>query len=411
MTMKVTNCCLCESAELETIVEVGVSGLSNNLEDSNENSLNSQKYPLDLFICCECNHVQLGEEVDPKIMFSNYTYETGISQYFRKHFKEYAAEVNERKEVENPVIVDIGSNDCILLDFLKEHNMITVGIEPAKNLVEKYKNNHDLYNSFLTESVVDEIVKKYGQVDFVTANNVFAHNRNLKSFAKNVKSLLKDGGLFYVEVQYLSDLVKNGYFDMIYHEHTSYHHIKPLRRMMESLEMNLVDAKQVSTHGGSIRFVFQKNGTKGFINDLIANDNSFDVKIRQSLKSLNTSIKKFKIDFEKTISDLNKYDCIYGYAAPAKVVTLLSVLDKKTTDAIDFIIDDSKLKQNKFLPGYGIEIVGTEEAEKRLTDKRSVCIIFAWNVAEDIKKKIISSNLNPNLIIIPLPTLEIINEF
>jgi hypothetical protein len=60
---------LCESAELETIVEVGVSGLSNNLEDSNENSLNSQKYPLDLFICCECNHVQLGEEVDPKIFF------------------------------------------------------------------------------------------------------------------------------------------------------------------------------------------------------------------------------------------------------------------------------------------------------------------------------------------------------
>jgi SAM-dependent methyltransferase len=404
--MKVINCCLCGSEHLQKVVEVGSSAPANNLEISEEDSLSSQKYPLDLLICSECNHVQLGEEVDPNLMFSNYSYETGISQFFRKHFKEYASELKG-----DGVVVDIGSNDCILLDALKEQGMVTVGIEPAKNLVEKYKNNHDLYNSFLTDSVVNKILEKYGEVDYVTANNVFAHNRNLRGFVKNVKSLLKDGGLFYVEVQYLSDLIQNGYFDMIYHEHTSYHHIKPIRKMMDSMGMNLVDAKKVSTHGGSIRLVFQKNGIEKFENELILEDNFFDKNIEQSLESLNQSIRKFKINFERTITELSDYDYIYGYAAPAKVVTLLSVLDKKSIDSIDFIIDDSKLKQNKFLPGYGIEIVGTDESKKRLTGKSSVCIIFAWNVAEDIKKKIISSNLNPDLIIVPLPNLEIINEF
>jgi len=365
--------------------------------------LNSQKYPLELLICSDCNHVQLGEEVDPKLMFSNYSYETGISQFFRKHFKDYASELQGKG-----IVVDIGSNDCILLDALKEQGMVTVGVEPAKNLVDKYKNNHDLYNSFLTDSVVKEILEKYGEVDFVTANNVFAHNRNLRGFVENVKSLLKDGGLFYVEVQYLSDLVKNGYFDMIYHEHTSYHHIKPLRRMMDGMGMNLIDAKRVPTHGGSIRLVFQKNGTKGFENDFTREDEKFDETIRESLDNLNKLISTFKTDYQDAInSSYGVYDSSFGYAAPAKVVTLLSVVNQDTIDKIEFIIDDSKLKQNKFLPGYGIEIIGSEEAERRLTNKTSMCTIFAWNVAEDIRNKLASSNLNPNLSIVPLPTVEI----
>lgn len=401
--MKVTNCCLCGSEHLEKVVDVGSSAPANNLEDTREDALNSQKYPLELLICSDCNHVQLGEEVDPKLMFSNYSYETGISQFFRKHFKEYASELQGKG-----IVVDIGSNDCILLDALKEQGMVTVGVEPAKNLVDKYKNNHDLYNSFLTDSVVKEIIEKYGEVDFVTANNVFAHNRNLRGFVGNVKSLLKDGGLFYVEVQYLSDLVKNGYFDMIYHEHTSYHHIKPLRRMMDGMGMNLIDAKRVPTHGGSIRLVFQKNGTKGFENDFTREDEKFDETIRESLENLNKLISTFKTDYQDAInSSYGMYDSSFGYAAPAKVVTLLSVVNQDTIDKIEFIIDDSKLKQNKFLPGYGIEIIGSEEAERRLTNKTSMCTIFAWNVAEDIRNKLASSNLNPNLSIVPLPTVEI----
>lgn len=401
--MKVTNCCLCGSEHLEKVVDVGSSAPANNLEDTREDALNSQKYPLELLICSDCNHVQLGEEVDPKLMFSNYSYETGISQFFRKHFKDYASELQGKG-----IVVDIGSNDCILLDALKEQGMVTVGVEPAKNLVDKYKNNHDLYNSFLTDSVVKEILEKYGEVDFVTANNVFAHNRNLRGFVENVKSLLKDGGLFYVEVQYLSDLVKNGYFDMIYHEHTSYHHIKPLRRMMDGMGMNLIDAKRVPTHGGSIRLVFKKNGTKGFENDFTREDEKFDETIRESLDNLNKLISTFKTDYQDAInSSYGVYDSSFGYAAPAKVVTLLSVVNQDTIDKIEFIIDDSKLKQNKFLPGYGIEIIGSEEAERRLTNKTSMCTIFAWNVAEDIRNKLASSNLNPNLSIIPLPTVEI----
>lgn len=406
--MKVTKCCLCSSNNLEKVLILGNSGLANNLENTKKDSEQSKKYPLELLLCNDCNHVQLSEEVDPELLFRNYGYETGISQYFREHFTSYAKSVSEKI---SGTVIDIGSNDCILLDAFKELGFKTIGIEPAKNLVEKYKDNHNLVNAFIDIQVVKEIVDNYGKVDVVTANNVFAHNRNLIQFAKCVKTLLKENGLFFVEVQYLCDLVDKGLFDMIYHEHTSYHHIKPIRLMMESIGMQLIDAQKVSTHGGSIRLTFQNTDQpKYFKNDLTENDSKFDKEIKENLSKLSYSIKEFKTSFESTIKLLkSEYDCIYGYAAPAKVVTLLSLFDSDVIDSINFIIDDGKLKQNKFLPGYGIEIIGTEKSIDRLKNKSSVCIIFAWNVAEDIKKKIYSSNLNPNIIVVPLPKLEISN--
>ena len=404
--MKVTKCCLCSSNNLDQVLVLGKSGLANNLENTKEDSEKSQKYPLELLLCNDCNHVQLSEEVDPEILFSNYGYETGISQVFRDHFRLYAESVLEKT---SGTVVDIGSNDCILLDAFKDLGFKTIGVEPAKNLVEKYKDNHILINSFIDQDVVNKIVNQYGKADVVTANNVFAHNRNLIEFASCVKSLLREDGLFIVEVQYLCDLVEKGLFDMIYHEHTSYHHIKPIRLMMEKLGMQLVDAQRVSTHGGSIRLTFQNTTQQNnFENDLVKTDNEFDLKIKDKISNLSQSINHFKESFKTTINDLkDKYDCIYGYAAPAKVVTLLSLFDKEIINSIDFITDDGKLKQDKFLPGYGIEIINTEKAVDRLKNKTSVCVIFAWNVAEDIIKKISLSDLNPNLVIVPLPKLEI----
>jgi len=407
--MKVTECCLCKSTKLEKVLDLGSSGLANNLEVTKEYSIHSKKYPLELLICDDCNHIQLSEEVDPEILFSNYGYETGVSQIFRTHFNEYANRILSALGTSDGVVVDIGSNDCTLLDYLKELGFRTIGVEPAKNLVEKYKHNHELINSFFNTDVVEEILHQYGKVDVVTANNVFAHNRNLTGFSNLVKTLLKTGGLFVVEVQYLYDLIENGCFDMIYHEHTSYHHIKPIRLMMEQHGMYLIDVQHITTHGGSIRLVFQNTETDPCItNELIQKDEQFDKSIRQSIASLEKYVFIFKNKFEEIINDLRKkYDCIYGYASPAKVVTLLSVIDDSVFKSIEFIIDDGTLKQNKFLPGYGIEIIGTEKALERLKDKSSVCIVFAWNIAEDIKKKISSTNLNPNIVVVPLPKLEI----
>ncbi len=410
--MNIKHCCLCGSNQIKEIINLGKSGLANNLEISKQDALKSKEYKLNLLICKDCNHVQLGEEVQPEILFKNYSYETGVSQFFRNHFESYAKNIDSLLNSDNKKIIDIGSNDCILLDSFKNYGFETIGVEPATNLVEKHKKKHYLINDFFNNKVANLILEKFGKVDVVTANNVFAHNRELRGFASSVKELLKDDGIFVVEVQYLVDLVKNGYFDMIYHEHTSYHHIKPLNLMMNNLGLKLVEAKNVNTHGGSIRLIFKKTKIDNkLFNEVINQDEIFNSSINLSMEFLENSINKFKKDFEVKIANLSKkYNCIYGYAAPAKLVTLLSILDKKIVNQIEFIIDDSNLKQNKYLPVSGIPILGTKDAIEKINQRKSACIIFAWNVADDIRERISKSELNPDLIVVPLPKVKEYNE-
>ena len=93
--------------------------------------------------------------------------------------------------------------------------------------------SHHIYNDFFNDDSVKRIFNIFGNFDVITANNVFAHTRDLNNFVKNMGYLLKKDGLISIEVQYLPKLISNCYIDMIYHEHTSYHHLKPLNKLFE----------------------------------------------------------------------------------------------------------------------------------------------------------------------------------
>ena len=99
-----------------------------------------------------------------------------------------------------------------------------------------------------------------------------------------------------------------------------------------------------------------------------------------------------------------KYPLIYGYSAPAKTVTLLSLLEKDIINKIEFIIEDNDLKQGKYIPKTKIQLISSIEAIEKIENKKSACIIFAWNMFEELSEKIMSNpKLNPNVLIAPLP--------
>ena len=70
---------------------------------------------------------------------------TGISKQFRDHFKNYADSTLKLFNANsNLKILEIGSNDCTLLDNFKKKRFTTVGIEPATNLWRLTKNRHKI---------------------------------------------------------------------------------------------------------------------------------------------------------------------------------------------------------------------------------------------------------------------------
>ena len=111
------------------------------------------------------------------------------------------------------------------------------------------------------------------------------------------------------------------------------------------------------------------------------------------------------MNIKKIVYD--KYENDYGFIEGKIKDHFHEIITNIDNQIIDFAYDSNSLKQGKYLPGYGIEIIGTDQAVERLKNTTNACIIFAWNVAEDIKKNILSSDLDPDIIVIPLPKLEI----
>ena len=79
---------------------------------------------------------------------------------------------------------------------------------------------------------------------------------------------------------------------------------------------------------------------------------------------------------------------VIGFGAPAKATTALNFYG--ISDQIDFIVEDNKLKHNKFIPGVKIKI----KDKTQIKNKKNTLIVLAWNFYKDIVKN--NSGLSEN---------------
>lgn len=383
---KIQSCRVCGSNFYQKKLNLLPTPPANNLCTSFKKSIKSKKIPLSVVMCKKCKHIQLEYIVSPKHLFKNYLYASSQSDFFKNHFKQFAKDLKDYVP-EGSLVVEVGSNDGYLLNELKNNNFIPVGIEPSKKLClisKQYDTN--VINNYLCSKSIKKIKSKYGAADVVLGNNVFAHIDNILESFLLVNQLLKNNGIFIIEVADFNKIVKDGIFDTIYHEHMSYHTVSGIVELAKRSGFSLKDVVDISSHGGSLRFLFEKNDSF-YISD----------KVKEKIKKENVSIKSF-YTIEKNIKqkqyDLNNiiegnfYDYeIIGYGAPAKLVTLMHQMGIKTN--IRYVIDDNALKQNKYVPGLGYMVISLDQAKKYLLNKDKVLlIVFPWNLSDEIISKI-----------------------
>jgi nucleoside-diphosphate-sugar epimerase/2-polyprenyl-3-methyl-5-hydroxy-6-metoxy-1,4-benzoquinol methylase/dTDP-4-dehydrorhamnose 3,5-epimerase-like enzyme len=381
----VTSCRVCGGG-FNHYLSLGLSPLANNL--NNKKSDSNDLYPLDLNFCKQCSNSQLSVVVPPEKMFDNYFYLSSTSQQFREHFVEIAKELKYDLKLKNTsVVVDIGSNDGIFLDPLKNLGINAIGVEPAKN-VAKIANSKKLKTlpEYFSSKTVNKIIKKHGRADVVTAFNVFAHGDGLKDILKNTEDLLKTNGEFIFEIQYLLKTLKDLTFDNIYHEHVNYWCLLAIINFFEDSKMKVYKVKEVDTHGGSLRVYATKNKDK---------------KIHESVSKYINIEKKNRLDeyetyleFAEKVEDTKKHSLeminkiklenkkIIGYGAPAKATTILNYFGLSDKD-FTYTIDENPLKHNKFIPGTDIQIKNIDAVKPAEYD---YVLVLAWNFFDLIKK-------------------------
>ena len=166
--------------------------------------------PLVVNACNACKLIQLRDVVDPEVLFSNYLYVSGTSPVFVAHFASYAKTVVEKFSLKrDSFVIDVGSNDGVLLSHFKKLGMKILGIDPATNIAaEATRKGVPTIAKFITPETARSIAAEHGKSSIITANNVFAHTDDVTGFVKSVKELLLPEGVFIFENQYLKDLIE-----------------------------------------------------------------------------------------------------------------------------------------------------------------------------------------------------------
>tara|TARA_B100000575_G_scaffold254513_1_gene223754 strand:- start:278 stop:2830 length:2553 start_codon:yes stop_codon:yes gene_type:complete len=377
------DCRSCGNTNLKRVVSLGYQPLANNLIKKKDEKCDL--YPLEVNYCDKCHNCQLSVAVDPKKMFSNYLYTSSTSQVFRNHFiraaKKYVKELKLNKK--KSYIIDIGSNDGVALKpFLDLGFKKVLGVEPARNLAKiANKNKIKTYNGFLEKKNLKRIKKN---ADLILASNVFAHSDKLKEMAECMLTLLSKKGTIVIEVQYLMNTLKDLTFDNIYHEHYNYWSLTSLVYFFNQFKAKIYRSEKVDTHGGSIRVYVKKDpGVKieTSVKKILLEEEKYGIKDFKTYKKFGEKVYKIRENVLANIKKLkDKNETIIGYGAPAKATTALNFFG--ISEEINFIVEDNKLKHNKFIPGVNIPI----KNKSKIKNKDNILLVLAWNFYDDIKK-------------------------
>jgi hypothetical protein len=381
-------CRACNSTELFSALDLGALPIANELLQDGGREV--QVFPLHLRICEECGLGQVQEVVTPVRLFQDYRYLSSISDSFVSHAKEFAKKVTQDFGLtSNDLVLEIASNDGYLLQHFVKLGIGVIGIEPAENVAALAKSlGIPTINEFFGLELARNLRQTHNEPPrLIIANNVMAHVPDIQDFIQGIAELAGQSTIISIENPSLMNLVSNGQFDTIYHEHYSYLTAHSVAALSEKYGLELFDVEQITTHGGSIRYWLRKKNSINSINPRVS-----ELKSNEIANGLFDALawKKFAKSVETTL--VNFYDWlasanvegrnVYGYGAAAKASTLINAA-KIENGWIKGIADGSFEKQGRFMPTASIKVISPSELfEMSPTD----VIVFPWNISDEIVK-------------------------
>jgi len=260
----VDRCQICDSPDLQQILFIGYLPPVNTMPLIGSALAEQPAYPAALLYCNHCTLAQLGLVVDPEILFPpSYPYTSGTTKILRENFAELSREVDSLYPLSpNQLVIDIGSNDGTLLSNFQKNGVRVFGIEPTNAAKLALERGIPSVISFFNQATADKVLEEQGKAQIITATNVFAHIENVHDIVEAMLTLLDGEGIFISESHYFLSLLETLQYDTIYHEHLRYYSVTSLKHLLEMHGMEVIHAKRIPSHGGSIRVYSARKGTR-----------------------------------------------------------------------------------------------------------------------------------------------------
>ncbi|WP_316167245.1 MULTISPECIES: class I SAM-dependent methyltransferase [unclassified Bradyrhizobium] len=384
------TCRLCGSRNVERVVELSPIPLSENYSYDRAMAASAPRYPVDVFMCGDCGHVQQVDIIDPKTLWDSYTYFSGDAKGMPEHFQNVAARaVRAAAAPVGALVVDIGSNDGSLLKPFKAAGYRVLGIDPATD-ASKRANDAGIptITSLMTRDLARKIREEHGPAHIICAFNVFAHADDLGEMVDCVREMLAPDGLFFFEAQYLLDIVDGMLIATLFHEHLSHHSVKPLISFLDRHGLQLIAVERAAIQHGSLIGTVQLKGSarpvQDSVRELVALETERRLDKLETLHAFGAKVKELRTRTAELVAKLKAQGAtIAGYGAARSGPTL--IIQMGLSGKIDYIVDDHPQKVGRYASGDGNLVVPTAELVKRMPD---YTIILAWVHS----KKIIETN-------------------
>lgn len=406
-SVAVERCQVCDCGELESLLFLGFMPPLHALRPVGSRPVEQSFYPAELLLCHHCKLVQLGLFIDPALLFPpEYPYVSGTTKVQRDDFADLCSEAERLYGGKTgDLVVDIGSNNGALLNHFRQRGQRVVGIEPSNTAELANQNGIPTYVSFFDEAVVRRVLTEHGQAKLITAINVFAHVEDVHGMVELMLRLLSPGGIFACEVHYLPALLEDLQYDCIYHEHLRYYSLATLSYVLRMHGMEVVRARPIPTHGGSIRIYASRQGdhvADETVPALLAEEAPQITPAR--LHNFSAQAAKSKLALLALLRDVKQHEArIYAIGAAPRSCTLIHYVGLDNT-ILDCVLElPGSPKIGNYLPGT---VIPVREESSLFEDQPEYALLLSWHVAQDLIPKIRARGFKGKFIV-PLPRPEI----
>lgn len=386
------RCRFCSSQLRNSFVNLGTSPLCQKHVTPAKFDHGEPFYPLHAYVCHACFLVQLPAYVAREEIFDDqYAYFSAYSDTMLAHAKKYVEQMTERLKLgAESRVVELASNDGYLLQYFVERKIPCLGIEPTANTAAAAeKRGVSTLVKFFGKQTAREVLKSHGPANLILGNNVLAHVPDINDFVGGMKILLAEAGVVTMEFPLLLHLIRQNYWDTIYHEHYSYLSLTTVERIFAAHGMTVFDVEEIDTHGGSIRIFAKHENDKTHelterVEQLKARERAAGQEEVATYSAYGRQVEEHKRQILSWLIEQRRAGKrIVAYGAPGKGNTLLNYCGIRT-DMIEYTVDRSPHKQGNFLPGSRIPILGPEKIAETRPD---YVVILVWNLKDEVMKQ------------------------
>ncbi len=401
-----TFCRLCDTPLEQLILGLGRQPLANALLKTKSDS-KVDAWPLDFRICSNCSLGQIGEYVSPEGIFSSYTYFSSTSKSWLQHAEAYSHYAKSLLKLsDSDLVIEIASNDGYLLKFFNQLGISTLGVEPAENVARTASaQGVETIVDFFGERLARKLVQDGKIPTLVVCNNVLAHVPDIQDFLKGLAVFVQAGAIVSIEAPTMSKLLENNLFDTIYHEHFSYLSTNSISFAAKKFAMTLFRVDAIETHGGSNRYWLgdTKSAIEISVEQSFTAESEFGLLDPKNQKAFGDHSRAAIQNFTQWLN--SQEGNVIGFGAAAKATVILNAVGAASSK-ISAVIDSSPEKQGLVIPGVDIPIIKLEEG---INLKPDVIVIFAWNLASEIKQQVQTSfPTYKGIFVVAIPEVRII---